>query len=47
MGIRNWLAHGYDVIDLDVLWDVIALRVDEVEAEFRHIREQITNNQPP
>ena len=23
IGMRNWLAHGYDVIDLDLLWDTI------------------------
>lgn len=37
IGMRNWLAHGYDMVDLDVLWDVIARRLDELEAMIRPI----------
>ena len=23
IGMRNWLAHGYDGVDYDILWDVL------------------------
>jgi uncharacterized protein with HEPN domain len=23
--MRNWLIHGYDIVDLDVVWDTISL----------------------
>jgi uncharacterized protein with HEPN domain len=23
IGMRNWLIHGYDVVDLDSLWDTV------------------------
>jgi uncharacterized protein with HEPN domain len=25
VGMRNWLAHGYDSIDFDILWNAISL----------------------
>lgn len=24
VGMRNWLAHGYDGIDYDILWDAVS-----------------------
>lgn len=24
VGMRNWLAHGYDGVDYDILWDVLS-----------------------
>ena len=44
IGMRNWLAHGYDSVDLDVLWDVLARRLDELEAMIRPI---LDSSDPP
>jgi len=30
IGMRNWLIHGYDGIDVEILWDVLDLRADEL-----------------
>jgi uncharacterized protein with HEPN domain len=36
IGMRNWLAHGYDGVDYEIVWDVLATHapalVKEVEA---------------
>lgn len=41
IGMRNWLIHGYDGIDADILWDVLSgraedliLQIDEIIAVF-------------
>ena len=36
-GMRNRLVHGYDKIDLDVLWDTIEYDLPPLIAELRHI----------
>jgi uncharacterized protein with HEPN domain len=28
--MRNWLIHGYDGIDADILWDVLHTRAGEL-----------------
>jgi uncharacterized protein with HEPN domain len=30
VGMRNWLAHGYDGIDYDILWDTISRNAQEL-----------------
>ncbi|NQX01704.1 DUF86 domain-containing protein [bacterium] len=30
VSMRNWLIHGYDGIDSDILWDVLNLRSREL-----------------
>ncbi len=30
ISMRNWLIHGYDGIDAEILWDVLAIRADEL-----------------
>jgi len=30
IGMRNWLIHGYDGIDAEILWDVLNFRADEL-----------------
>ena len=30
IGLRNWLIHGYDGIDTEILWDVVAFRAAEL-----------------
>ena len=41
IGMRNRLAHGYDVIDYDRLWDTVANELPSLIAalEERHISE--------
>jgi uncharacterized protein with HEPN domain len=36
-GMRNRLVHGYDKIDLDVLWDTIEYDLPPLIAELRRI----------
>ncbi len=44
VGMRNWLAHGYDAVDLEVLWDVLANRIDEIEPLFLALRTETVRN---
>lgn len=44
IGMRNWLAHGYDAVDLDVLWDVLARRLDELEDMIRPVVKSLENS---
>ena len=30
--MRNWLIHGYDVIDLDVVWDTVTTDLPQMRA---------------
>ena len=30
VGMRNWLAHGYDGIDYDILWDAISRHTNDL-----------------
>lgn len=30
ISMRNWLIHGYDGIDADILWDVLNFRAKEL-----------------
>jgi uncharacterized protein with HEPN domain len=37
IGLRNWLIHGYDGIDTEILWDVLSLRSAEVTTQLENI----------
>lgn len=37
ISMRNWLIHGYDGIDTDILWDVLNTRVGELIASLTAI----------
>lgn len=37
IGLRNWLIHGYDGIDMEILWDVLAFRAAELVAQLDEI----------
>jgi len=41
-GMRNRLVHGYDRVDLDVLWDTIECDLPPLIAELRSILGQHT-----
>lgn len=34
---RNRLVHGYDMVDLGILWDIVALDLPPLEAELKRI----------
>jgi uncharacterized protein with HEPN domain len=35
--MRNRLAHGYDAIDLNVLWDTVQVDLPKLIRELEHI----------
>jgi uncharacterized protein with HEPN domain len=37
ISMRNWLIHGYDGIDADILWDVLDFRAGELVKQLDHI----------
>ncbi len=37
ISMRNWLIHGYDGIDLEILWDVLDLRSRELTVQLDEI----------
>ena len=40
IGMRNRLIHGYDAVDLDVLWDTIDVDLASLIAALKKILEQ-------
>ena len=34
IGMRNWLIHGYDGIDAEILWDVLSKKAGELVAQL-------------
>lgn len=39
VGMRDRLTHGYDVVDLDLLWDTIELDLPPLVAQLRQVLE--------
>lgn len=37
ISMRNWLIHGYDGIDTDILWDVLNTKAGELVASLTEI----------
>jgi uncharacterized protein with HEPN domain len=43
--MRNWLAHGYDGIDYDILWDTISRNARELPEMVEPLmREEMAKN---
>ncbi|MFP3975100.1 MAG: DUF86 domain-containing protein [Chloroflexota bacterium] len=40
VGMRNRLTHGYDAVDLNILWDTVAIDLPELIAELEKIIEE-------
>ena len=40
IGMRNRLVHGYDAVDLDILWDIVQLDLPPLIAALREIVEE-------
>src|SRR5476649_1630075 len=34
IGMRNWLAHGYDGVDYDILWDAVSRHASDLLAKI-------------
>ena len=41
IGMRNRIVHGYDTVDLDIRWGVIATDLPDVVGQLDHLIEQI------
>lgn len=39
ISMRNWLIHGYDGIDTDILWDVLDFRAEDLIKQLDQIIE--------
>lgn len=39
-GLRNRLVHGYDIVDLNILWDIVHDDLPPLIAELERILEQ-------
>jgi uncharacterized protein with HEPN domain len=37
ISMRNWLIHGYDGIDAEILWDVLDFRAEELMKQLDQI----------
>jgi len=40
IGMRNWLAHGYDGIDYDILWDAVSRHASDLLAKIDPLIEE-------
>lgn len=40
IGLRNRLIHGYDAVDLDILWNIIKIDIPDLESSLNKILEQ-------
>ena len=37
IGFRNVITHGYDTIDLDIVWDVISNHLPKLKEQLQHL----------
>ena len=44
IGMRNRLIHGYDAVDIDVLWDTLEVDLPSLIAELNKILSQNNTN---
>ena len=35
VGLRNVLAHGYDVVDYEILWDIVENKLPDLEDQIK------------
>ncbi len=54
VGMRNWLAHGYDGIDYDILWDAVSRNaldllekieplIEETRTRYRELERDVSD----
>ena len=49
VGMRNWLAHGYDGIDYDILWDAVSRHAGDLLAKIDPLiveAQRVKNGEP-
>jgi uncharacterized protein with HEPN domain len=40
IGLRNILAHGYDLLDYEILWDVVANKLPDLKQKIVELQSQ-------
>lgn len=40
-GLRNQLTHGYTTVDLEIVWNVIARRVPELQGQIAQVLKEL------
>ncbi len=40
IGLRNILAHGYDLLDYEILWDVVSNKLPELKQKVVELQSQ-------
>ena len=40
-GLRDVLIHGYFIIDLEIIWDIIENKLDNLEAQIKEILDNL------
>ncbi|RPJ69757.1 MAG: DUF86 domain-containing protein [Alphaproteobacteria bacterium] len=43
VGLRNILIHDYSGIDLDIIWDIIRNRLNDLETKTRQVLKEEKN----
>ena len=46
VGLRNRLIHGYDAVDLDILWDIVQQDLPPLIEQLRRILDEGTGQEP-
>lgn len=44
IGLRNVLAHGYDIIEYEILWDVVENKLSSLQREVERLLAQEQEN---
>jgi len=39
--MRNWLAHGYDGIDYDILWNIVSKHANDLHKNVEPLIDEI------
>ena len=39
IGLRNILAHGYDIIEYEILWDIVENKIKTLEEDISKIKQ--------
>ena len=39
IGLRNILAHGYDIIEYEILWDIVENKIKILEENINKIKQ--------
>ena len=42
IGLRNVLAHGYDMLEHEILWDIIENKIQPLKDDIRKLEEDLS-----